>query len=222
MPIERAKLDGSPGLGIFSRVVGDVSFVPRGAPERFKSQVREVLGARAVELSLYRSRLIGVFLAGNSERLIVPSIVEVDEIEALEESGIPVEVLDVRLTALGNTVLANSYGAVVHPEFRDSELELIRRALGVPMRRGTIGGVGVVGSLAVATNKGALISPTASDEEVDLISEVLSVETLRGTVNDGVHYVRTGMLANERGALVGYPTTPLEIDVIAEALRIEP
>ena len=222
MTIERAKLDGSPGLGIFARVVGNVSFVPYGVPERFKSQVRDVLGARTVELSLYRSRLIGVFLAGNSEKLIVPSIVEVDEVEALGESDIPVEVLDVRLTALGNTVLANSYGAIVHPEFRDSEVDLIKAALGVPVKRGTIGGVGVVGSLAVATNKGALISPTASDEEANLISEVLEVKVLRGTVNDGVHYVRTGILANERGALVGYPTTPLEIDVIAEALRIEP
>jgi len=222
LPIERAKLEGSPGLGIFARVVGRAAFVPTGTAKRFRSRLEEVLSAKAVEVSLYGSRLIGVFMAGNGEAVLLPSIVNPAEVEAVEESDLPTHVLDVRLTALGNVILANSYGAVVHPEFRDSELEQISRALGTPVRRGTIGGVGVVGSLAIATDRGVLASPDLTDEEARVIEDVLGVRVLRGTVNDGVRYVRTGMLANDHGALVGYPTTPLEIDVIAEALGLEP
>jgi len=222
LPIERAKLSGSPGLGIFARVVGRVAFVPTGTTGRFRSQLEEVLGARAVEVSLYSSRLVGVFMAGNGERVLLPSIVSPAEVEAVEGSGLPTHVLDVRLTALGNVILANGYGALVHPEFRDSEVEQISEALGVTVRRGTIGGVGVVGSLAVATDRGVLASPDVTDEEARVIEDTLGVEVTRGTVNDGIKYVRTGMLANDLGALVGYPTTPLEIDVIAEALGIKP
>ena len=42
-------------------------------------------------------------------------------------------------------MLVNDFGAVVHPEFSDTAVAAIGRALHVPSERGTVAGLGTVG-----------------------------------------------------------------------------
>jgi len=210
-------------IGIFMRAVGDWVLIPLGSGEKVKSALQEALSARLIEVSVYSSALIGLFTAGNSRCLLVPHIVSREEYDALAESvDLEVVPLKSRITALGNAILANDYGALIHPEFTEGEAELIEEALGVKVFRGTIAGIPVVGSLAVVTNKGGLVTEGATEEELRRLEEIFDVEFLPGTINDGSRFIRLGLVANDRGAVVGYSTTPLEINTVVEALRVEP
>ncbi|MCD6348485.1 MAG: translation initiation factor IF-6 [Candidatus Korarchaeota archaeon] len=223
MGVFRVKVFGSFNLGVYLRSVGPYLLVPKGSGGLIEEEAREI-GLRIVEASVYDSRMLGIFLVGNSRALLVPPLISEEELTYLKDHlDLEVHVLPTtKLTALGNDIVANDYGALVHPSFSDSEIDLISRLLGVKVSRGKMGGVPVVGSLIVANNKGCLISPGADDSELKGASEVLGVECWRGTVNDGVSYVRLGLVASDQGALVGYPTTPMEIENLAEALKIEP
>lgn len=223
MVVLRVKLFGSHNLGVYLKTVGPYLLAPPGASRILGEKASEI-DLRLFEALVYSSRMLGIFLAGNSRALLVPPIVEKSELKELREKlDLNVHVLpSVKLTALGNDIVANDYGALVHPLFEDDEVDLISRFLGVKAVKGRIGGVPMVGSLLVANNRGCLISPSADDAELRGVSDVLGVECMRGTVNDGVGYVRLGLVASDSGALVGYPTTPMEIENIAEALNIEP
>lgn len=223
MAILRTKLFGSYNLGIYLRSVGPYLLAPPGASRILGEEALEV-GLKLSEVLVYSSRMLGIFVAGNSRSLLVPPIVERNELRELREKlDLEVHVLpSAKLTALGNDIVANDYGALVHPLFEDDEVDLIEKFLGVKAVKGRIGGVPVVGSLVVANNKGCLISPSADDAELRGVSDVLGIECMRGTVNNGVGYVRLGLVASDSGALVGYPTTPMEMERIAEALNIEP
>ena len=223
MVVFRVRVFGSYNLGVYLRAVGPYLLAPPNASQVIGEEAGEI-GLRVVETSIYDSRMLGIFLTGNSRSLLVPPIVSEGEIRYLREKlDLEVHVLpSARLTALGNDIVVNDYGALVHPLFTDDEVDLISKFLGVKAIKGRIGGVPVVGSLVVANNKGCLIAPSADDAELRGASEILGVECLRGTVNDGVGYIRLGLVASDSGALVGYPTTPMEIENLAEALNIEP
>ncbi|MEM0040941.1 MAG: translation initiation factor IF-6 [Candidatus Korarchaeum sp.] len=223
MVVLRARVLGGSNLGIYLRVAGRHLLAPRGVGSSLRG-LADKLSLKLLEASVYDSRMIGVLTVANSRALLLPSIVSESELKSLRDSlDIEVHALPTfKLTALGNDIVANDYGAVVHPGFADQELEIISKLLGVRVRKGRVGGIPVVGSLVVANNSGCLISPSADDSELKGISDTLGVECTRGTVNDGIIYVRVGLVVCDSGALVGFPTTPMEVETIAEALKIEP
>jgi translation initiation factor 6 len=153
--------------------------------------------------------------------MIVPYLTSDDEVEFIKNAlGVKVSRLSTNLTALGNIIVANDQGAVVHPKLRDVTMKSIESILGVKVTPSRVGGSGLVGSSAVATNKGALANPNATDEELDLLANVLGVPTSVGTVNRGVPYVKSGLIVNSKGAVVGDATTGPETDRIEEAMGL--
>ena len=121
---------------------------------------------------------------------------------------------------MGNNVLVNDHGALVHPEFSDTAIEAISRALHVPAHRGTLAGLGTVGMVGIATNKGVVVHPKATEGETRLVTETLGVPVHRSTANFGVPIVGACLVANSHGMIVGLPTTPVEIVHLQEGLSL--
>ncbi len=86
-----------------------------------------------------------------------------------------------RQNAIGNNVLANDHGALVHPEFSDAAVHAIGRALHVPAQRGTLAGLGTVGMAGIATNQGVVVHPRTTESEAKVVEELLRVPVHRST-----------------------------------------
>src|SRR5438094_276553 len=125
-----------------------------------------------------------------------------------------------RLSAVGNNVLCNDYGAVVHPGYDDEAVTFIGEVLGVNVVRGTVAGIKTVGSVAVATNKGVLCHPHARPGEMEVVKSTLQVPVVITTANYGAAQVGACMVANSDGAVVGSRTTPSELGRIDEGLGL--
>ncbi len=100
---------------------------------------------------------------------------------------------------MGNNVLANDFGALVHPSYPEPVVQRIGEALGVPARRGTIAGLATVGTAGCATNKGVVVHPRATEAEIATLVELLHVPVARSTANFGVPVVGASVVANGRG-----------------------
>ncbi len=220
LPLIRTSIWGSPNLGIYLKVVGNYLLVPPNAKDKFVKELEVALNLKAVPARIYDTNLLGVFIAGNENGVILPAVAGIEEIKALESLGMELEIINSKITALGNAILANSYGALVHPGMSDEDIELIRKTLKVPVVRGRISGIPVVGSLSVITDKGGIVTPSVSDEELKNLRRHFSVEIYPGTVNDGVKFVKLGLVASKEGVAVGALTTPVEIDVITQAFGL--
>ncbi|MFB6312147.1 MAG: translation initiation factor IF-6, partial [Salinirussus sp.] len=123
-----------------------------------------------------------------------------------------------RINAAGNVVLANDYGAYVHPDLSEAAVAAVEDGLDVAAERGDLAGVQTVGTAAVATNRGVLCHPHCTDAELDRLEEILDVPADIGTVNYGGPLVGSGLVANESGYLVGEDTTGPELGRIDAAL----
>jgi len=222
MHIERLDFENSPYLGVYGFANDRVALIREGLGEKKLEILREVLKVPLIETSIMKSRIVGIFVGGNSNALIVPWYIwdaELDFINAqLREYGIDMKVVPFksRLTAFGNLILANDKGALVSKDFTREEAREIEDILGVPVERGVIADYTAVGS--VGANKGGLVHPEATDEELEWLSDLFKVDVYVGTANMGVPFVGSCMIANSHGVVVGHLTTGPEIVKIEEAL----
>ena len=136
----------------------------------------------------------------NNKGILLPTTAYTEEYEFLKkETGLNVGILDSKYTALGNVICANDKGAIVSPRFTQKEVETISDVLGVEVVQKRISGLNQTGTLLVANNSGAIIHPEADEEDMKMFANVLGVKIEHATVNNGVPYVKSGILANNNG-----------------------
>ena len=211
---------GNPYVGVFCAANESIALIPFATEPNFPELVTKYLGVElAIRMSVDGCSTLGALVRMNSNGAIVSQSVSEDEVKKIE-SHTKVTRIAQRHNAMGNNVLANDNGAIVHPDFDDRTIELVSKALGVPAERGTIAGYSTVGSSAVATNKGAICHPHTSSYEMEVMERVLGVKPQLCTANYGTGQVGACMIANTRGALVGETTTPIELGKVEEGLHL--
>ncbi|HYA57443.1 MAG TPA: translation initiation factor IF-6 [Thermoplasmata archaeon] len=219
MPVGRTLFGGSPYLGVYLRVGERAALAPPDLPIALERELVRILGVRIVRTTVFDSEVVGALVAANSNGLVVGDSLDDEELELLQSTG-PVTVVRHKQNAMGNNILANDAGALVHPEFSNEAVAAISEALGVRAERGTIAGLGTVGMAGVATNRGVVLHPKATEREATFVRDLFKVPVHRSTANFGVPVVGACLVANSRGVLVGRPTTPVEVVHLQEGLSI--
>lgn len=210
----------NPNIGIIGRANDKTVVLPFSCPKNFASMVSRDLGVEVIHTNVAGTFLVGAMIAMNNHGMVVPRSVYESEMKRMSKLNINIEVIEDRLTALGNLILANDNGAIVSRLFSKKAIKDIEDILGCEAVQGEICGFKTVGSVGIATSKGALVHPMVNNEELELIRDVLKVEVDIGTVNRGVGFVRTGIIVNTKGLLVGNETTGPEINRIEDSLGV--
>ncbi|HDI31492.1 MAG TPA: translation initiation factor IF-6 [Thermofilum sp.] len=215
MSVERTALFGNPNIGVYVFATESFSLIPRDSPEKFERVVEETLKVPVYRVSVSESSLIGVFVAGNSNGLVLSKFTTEYELETLKSmlgKDMNIKVLDdIKESALGNLVLVNDKAAIVSPLLDRKVLGIIEDVLGVEAVQREVAGSLLVSSVAITSNKGAMVYPMASEDEIKELSSILHVEVDVGTVNRGSIFLRSGMVVNTKGCVVGYDTTGPEL-----------
>ncbi|MFB6191239.1 MAG: translation initiation factor IF-6 [Candidatus Nanohaloarchaea archaeon] len=213
--IERYNYRGEPSIGFYATVTSSQAIFPPG----FKR--KDFFDVEHVETYIAKTRMAGLFTAGNSNCILVPENTTGHEREKLEESPIEFHVLDSRENALGNLVLANDKGAVISDKLEDRKQE-IEDALEVPVTVAEVAGLPSPGVCAACTNRGVLLHREASEEGAEKLKEALDVEEVDiGTVNLGSPYIGSGLAGNKENILVGEDTSGPEIGRIDRTLHFQ-
>ncbi len=213
----KINISGSPVLGVFATCTEELVFVPNDVPDETIRELEESLGTKAVRSSVGGSFILGSLLRGNSKGVMAAGFILDKEIRAIRKH-VKSARLSGELNAAGNLILANDNAALVHPDLSDKSIGVIKKTLGVDVRKGTIGGLKTVGMSGIATNKGVLIHPKATSSEIALLEELFGLPVDIGTVNFGSPLVGSGLLANSKGYVAGEETTGPEITRIEDAL----
>jgi translation initiation factor 6 len=211
----------SPNVGLFSRTNNDTLLLPFGFAETKAKKLKEYLDVeKIIHVSIAGTRLIGPMTVMNNNGILLPYTVSDDEIRILKQTGLNVDRLKSKFTAIGNLISANDKGALVSNLFKGEADQNIKDILGVPLQTFSIGGYVQVGSMIVATNAGAIVHPIANDSEISRISEILQVEAEPATVNGGSPFLSSGIIANFSSVIVGNLTTGPELIMISRALKV--
>ena len=219
--IHRYDVYKTPNIGLFVRTNDKIIIIPFGFAETKTAKLMQHL---QVEEKAYASiagtRLIGPMTVINNNGILVPSIASDEEIQILKQaSGLNVDRLESKFTAIGNLISTNDNGALVSPLFKGEVDQQIQDVLGVPVASMTVGGFIQVGSMVVATNTGAAVHPKATEEEIKVISETLQVQVEPLTVNGGIPFLSSGIIANSKSVIVGGLTSGPELIMLSRAFK---
>ncbi|MFB6114252.1 MAG: translation initiation factor IF-6 [Halodesulfurarchaeum sp.] len=215
----RTAFFGSAYVGVFAVATDGYGVLRPDVDEEAVADLAAEFEVDVIETTIGGSSTVGALLAGNGNGILVSGQALDHEIDRLEtETGLSVAELPGRINAAGNVVLANDYGAYVHPDLPREAVTVVESTLDVPVTRGGLGGVHTVGTAAVATNRGTLCHPKSTDEELDAVESALSVPADVGTINYGGPLVGSGLVANGNGYLVGEDTSGPELGRIEDAL----
>src|SRR5213596_1412877 len=140
MPVILSDIFGDPNVGIFSFANDKIAILPAGISHKKISSFHDVLGVDPCSVGIADSRLVGIYVTGNSNAVLVPYITTDDELKLLRKTGAHIVVIKEKRTALGNIVLCNDYGAIVDPRLKEPTVTAIDKALRVPRSTATIGG----------------------------------------------------------------------------------
>ena len=215
----RATFTGSSYVGVFARVVDDLLLVRPDVDEDLADDLGDELDVDVLPTTVGGSNTVGSLVAGNENGVLVTERVTDRETDRIAEAADrEVRELPGRINAAGNVILANDYGAYVHPDLPREAVTTIRDTLEVPVERGDVGDVRTVGTAAVANDTGVLCHPNARESELQSVESALDVRADLGTVNYGAPLVGSGLVAGDDGYVVGEETTGPELGRIEETL----
>jgi translation initiation factor 6 len=212
--------NGVANLGLYAFVNNKVLLLGADAPGGIEKDLEKVFRVPVHRITLAGTSLIGVFVAGNDHKIMIPGITFEHERKRLKELGIDFEVLETKLTGLGNNIIMDDGHAILHPDYTDAEAKKIEQLMGVRAVRAKFENVAAVGNLAVLNKKRgkALVSNDLNREELRLIENTFHVRATPGSVNMGSPYVRAGVLANSHGFAMGAASGGPELANADEAL----
>jgi len=217
--LSRLDFNENPNVGVCCRTNEDIAFIQKGLTKKVKKKIISVLDVTLVELSIADANIVGSLLTINSNGAVATDLIDDASIKIIEDQGLDVFVVGDKINAAGNDILVNDTGALVHPRLKDEALKEIEDVFKVPVHRGTIGSLDIVGMAAVVTNKGLLCHPKVTPDEKRQLEKIFNVSVMIGTINHGVPLIGSGLVANTKGAIVGNLTTGIELGRIEEALN---
>jgi translation initiation factor 6 len=219
--IHRFDVYRSPNIGIFLKANDNFLFIPKGFADSKAEKLQSFLNVQCVRASIAQTRLLGPLSVINNNGIVVPRIAEDYEVQELKKAtDMNVERVQLKMTALGNLIVANDRAGLASPIIPKESLRQIEDVLGVPVEHMSIDTYHQVGALVVSTNVGAVVHPKTSEREMDLIKESLKVDVEAATVNGGVPFVASGVIANSKSAVVGTLTTGPELIMLSRAFKI--
>ena len=219
MAVQKCSNFGNPYIGLFAKASDKLVAVDLAASPKLL-KVLPTLGV-PVELTTFcGSGLAGIFLAMNSNGVVLPKFSGKEEIAIFKRHGLNVSFISGPFSAVGNNIAANDFGAIVNPEMSSHDRKIISDALGVEVVGKHVAGFVTAGSCITATNKGFIAHNRSTEEELKEFKSILKVDGVNCTVNMGTAFVSLGVIANSKSALFGEATTGFEIGKASDALGV--
>lgn len=220
MEVARASIWKTPFIGAYSKVFGVNAVVNNNAPQGFLRRLRDFLRVGSIALTnIGGVHAVSSMIAVNSNFIIAPDTVEDEELRKLKSLGKEIMRVESRLKAWGNMMILSDKGALFSTRVPRNEAKAIADFLGVDYDFASLANYIAIGALAVPGEELCFASKLLSEREKRTLEDVLKLRVYTVSVNDGLAFIRLGMLASPYGVLVGESTTGAELMHISLALK---
>ncbi len=215
--IDLASFSGNPNIGLYLFATDSYVLVPLSIHDSLLHKVEKVFDVPIIKTNIAGTSLLGVLLAGDSNKLLVPKIILDTEIKTLEKNGVDFSIVNTDLTALGNNIVSTEKALLVNPDYDTNSIIQLRKSTGKNIIKWESSNYKTVGSLIKVKGNKAIISPLIENKK-DLIKDLLNLDKVSATsVNFGSPFVSSGIVANKNGMLIGEKTTGMESMQIEQA-----
>ncbi|MEM2088411.1 MAG: hypothetical protein QXF52_07035 [Thermoproteota archaeon] len=219
MEVAKASIWKTPYIGAYSSVFGVNAVVNKNTPRGFLKRIKSFLKVKSIAVTnISGVHVISTMMAANSSFIIVPDTIEEEELKELESLGKEVLVVESKLKAWGNMMILSDKGVLFSSRVPRKEADKIVDSLGIDHGFATLANHVAIGALAVPGEELCFVSKLLTEREKRLLEDLLKLRVHTVTVNDGLMFIRLGMLVSPYGILVGDSTTGAELMSISLAV----
>jgi len=208
----------SPTIGLYGFANDKFCLIGRGFRKKIK-KMEEVLKVPCYEISILKSDLIGAFVNGNNDFLIVPEL-EDNELKELSEickkHDVKLIIFPTKLNALGNNIVIGKKTILVNPEYSKEEIKMLKELTNYNIEPVAINEINAIGSVIKTNSKGALVGFIAESMQ-DFLEHNLGLKVTLGSVLNGSPYVSAAVIVNSNGFIASENNTGIELGIIDEA-----
>ncbi|MFW5865656.1 MAG: hypothetical protein ACOCU6_01035 [Nanoarchaeota archaeon] len=218
MHVSRIQVDGTSLVGLYILPLRDVVLIGKDLPESTMEIVKEIFNLPVIQTTIAGTPLLGVFIATDGEKLIVPHIIFDHERKALEKAGIDFEVIESIITCHGNNLVVTKQGLLANHEYELEAIKKIELFFGKKAVPFDSEETTNIGSFLAHNNTHGLVSHDFSEKTIQSISDVLGLVLTTGTVNMGSTQIKSGIAVNDTGFIIGEHSGGPEVINADEAL----
>ncbi len=213
------EFEGNPNIGLFFFVNDKFAIIGKEVDKDKKKQIEEVLEVPIYQVQVLGTDLIGVFIAGNNEILLVPSLYDhefkkIKEICDKHETKL-IKIED-KLNTLGNNICVGKDEIIINYNYsRDfiNHLENATKLKAIKLEHSEFASAGAV---CFFTKDKYFVSQELNEEVVSkFVKKIAGV----GSINSGSAFISSGIVANENGVLIGSMSSTIEIQEVVENLK---
>jgi translation initiation factor 6 len=226
MTVLRSQVFGRSLIGVYLTANNSFVLYPPVLIKPLLKKFKNVFDEPFFPLTINNSNLLGVYTVSNKYGILVPDIIQDEELERLKgaskkiSSSFQVGILKSIDNAFGNLILCNDKGAIISSFLKDHQKQ-IQDVLNVETVLYEFADNYLPGSISLANNNGCLVHPLTSDDEIDYITSVLKVDEVDvSTINRGVPYLSSGAIVNDNSGIFGGNSTGPELQRLTSILRI--
>lgn len=212
--------EGNPNIGIYMFVNDKFCLVGPEISESKEKEIAETFGVKVYRATVLGTDLVGVFVAGNNDFIIAPSMYdyELKNFEKIcKEHDVKLFIMEDIQNTFGNNVCVADEEILINPDYSKKFEKALAKRVGKGMKIVKIGHnmFNSVGSTCVYANDKFFIAQEYSEDDVNPIASKVGA---LGTVNAGSNFVASGAVANKNGIILGSMCSTVEIQNIIESL----
>ena len=211
MKLKKADLNNSPYLGIYSYTNDDFCLVPNTIDEKEQKILEEMLDTKIINTTVNQSSLLGVYLVGLGNKLIVnEDSIRSSELEFLEKEGFNIKLIK-DYNALGNLISVNKNYGFASTLLSEETVKEISKFLNIEIERRNCAGIDLPGSSIYVNDNLFLVNPNVSDDDFEYMLNKFKVPGVATTINYGGSFVGNDVIGNKNALLVGSSTSNIEL-----------
>jgi translation initiation factor 6 len=217
MKLDRSTIYNSPFLNIYSYCTEKICLVPHSILPKEEKKLEEILDVKVIKASINKSGLIGVYVTGINEKIIVEkNSIHSEEIDQLEKEGLKIKTVSDDNNAFGNLLAVNSNYGVASPLLLPETVSEIKKFLKVEIEQKNFSGLDLPGSSIFVSDSMFLINPRITSKDFSYFKNKFKVPGLAITTNYGDVFVGNDVTGNKNGIVVGETTSNIEMTKIDE------
>lgn len=213
------EIETNPNIGLFIFANDKFAICGKNINSSQIEEIKKTLEVPVYQMTILGTDLIGVFLAGNNEKIIIPKIYsfELEELNKItKEHEIELIEIEDKVNSFGNVITLTNDSIIAGNLINKSLKEKLEKKTKLKILNLENKEFNGAGSVFIFANNKLFASQVLNQEDVkDFEDKISSV----GSINSGSAFIASGTVANKNGIIIGSSSSTIEIQHIVETLE---
>ena len=214
------EFESNPNIGLYMFVNDKFCILGKDVNSSKKAEIEKILGVPVYFAKVLGTELVGVFISGNNNFILIPEILENEFSifkEIADKHNIDLIKISDKFNTLGNNICISENKIIINAQYSKELISFLQKKTNIntiiSINKKEFNGIG-----AMCRYVNGMFFVSEEFEEKDLkkfISEIAG----NGTVNSGSCYISSGLVGNNKGIILGSLCSTIEIQNITESLN---